>query len=160
MSKDKKDKYFDPLHVPSARLVVSHKGKEVLMLNKDLLDRQNCWENLEHIKAGHRARLELEDKMKATDDQALLKALDRAYTEVEFRLQDFWGFDRNINFHKFWNRPKCQCPRMDNEDAYPTGYYVRTDSCPLHGGFYDEQNDPNRAEGDSDAGDSTESSED
>lgn len=126
-------KYHDPLHVPHAELVVHHKGKEALMLNKRLMDQQNCWENLDTIKELHSQRLHLEDKMKRARSKKKLKDYDKQYTAIEFQLQDAWKFDRNINFHRFWNRPGCNCPVLDNEDAYPTGYYVRTAACKIHG---------------------------
>lgn len=121
------------LHVPNAKLVVSFKGKEILMLNKKLMDKQMCWENLELIKSLHVKRLELEEEMKATDDADLLKQFDKKYTDIEFQLQDAWKFGRDAHFHRFWDRPKCECAFMDNEDAYPTGYYSVNLSCPLHG---------------------------
>ena len=34
--------YRDPLHVSYERLTVVYNGKEMFMLNKRLLDRQNC----------------------------------------------------------------------------------------------------------------------
>jgi len=125
--------YHDPLHVPSAMLVVKHNGKEVLLLNKHLLDKQLAWDNLELILLLHSLRLHLEDEMKATDDPKLLKAMDLEYTQIEFELQDAWGFPRNAKFHAFWNRPKCICPKIDNSDSYPTGFYITRQDCPLHG---------------------------
>lgn len=126
-------KYHDPLHIPSAQLVVWHKGKETILLNKRLLDQQNCWTNLDKIKALHSERLHLCDDMIKVKSKILLKAMDRRYTELEFKLQKLWGFPLDSKFHRFWDRPKCQCPKMDNDDAYPSGYYVIAGNCPLHG---------------------------
>jgi len=58
--------------------------------------------------------------------------LNKRITECEFNLQESWGFPRNINFHKFWERPGCSCPRLDNEDLYPSGPYYRCSDCQLH----------------------------
>ena len=55
------------------------------------------------------------------------------YTEIEFELQDAWGFGRDIKFHKFWDRPHCACAKMDNEDNYPSGFYYFLSGCTLHG---------------------------
>ena len=63
-----------------------------------------------------------------------LKAWDNVCTNLEFSLQKAWGFSQDIKYHKFWDRPRCTCPKMDNDDAYPYGYYVISESCPLHGG--------------------------
>lgn len=58
---------------------------------------------------------------------------DDICTDLEFRLQKAWGFSQDINFHKFWERPRCTCPKMDNDDTYPYGYYTTSLDCPLHG---------------------------
>lgn len=125
--------HIDSLHVPSERLVVYYNDNAVLMLNKRLLDSQNCWTNLEAIKEKHEERLDLEHEMKKTNDPGLLKLFDALYTLIEFELQDLWGFSKDIRFHRFWYRPKCSCPSLDNADNYPHGYYVVNGNCPLHG---------------------------
>lgn len=139
-------KYVDPLHVPYEKLVVTHRGKERILINKRLLDQQNCWENLEEIKALHKTRLELEDIMKRTKSPKSLKTLDKLYTCLEYKLQDLWGFDQNSTFHRHWTRPKCKCPSMDNEERYPTGVYIVNQTCPLHNfvdGFLEEKEKDN-----------------
>lgn len=55
------------------------------------------------------------------------------WTSNEYRLQELWGFPKDPNYHRFWEMAGCTCPKMDNEDAYPTGYYTRSGNCPLHG---------------------------
>lgn len=166
--------YSDPLHVPYQDLCISHRGKTT-MLNKRLLDRQNCWENLDKIKALHAERLNLEDMMRETISEkgayllsvedapdkmssmelrlacqnAILKECyqyndflmlcNEYYTLIELELQEAWGFTQDKNFHKFWNRPGCICPSMDNDDRYPYGPYIHTTDCSLHGFFYLEE---------------------
>jgi len=128
----KKFEYRDPLHVPSARLVVVHNGKEVMMLNKALLDRQNCWENLEAIKAAHSKKLHVYDLINETEDRILLKKYAQTLTDIEFELQGLWKFELNGNFHRIWEYPKCECPQLDNRDRYPHGHII-SEGCPLHG---------------------------
>lgn len=132
-SQDNEMNYKDPLHVPRANLIVTHKGREVLLLNKRLLDKQNCWENLDKIKALHSERLHLNDMMYESEDKDFLALCDAYYTLIEFELQEAWGFSLNKKFHTFWERPQCKCPSIDNTDSYPYGYYVITVECPLHG---------------------------
>lgn len=105
----------------------------VLKLNKNLVKRQDCKENLELIKKLHQERIELETFMFLMEDKEELKEADKLYTDIEFRLQDAWKFPRDVKFHRFWDRPKCKCPKMDNEDSYPTGYSVINGKCKLHG---------------------------
>lgn len=57
------------------------------------------------------------------------------WTANEFELQKLWGFPEDQQYHKFWKMQGCTCPKMDNEDAYPTGFYVNNGSCPLHGHY-------------------------
>ena len=126
-------RYNDPLHVPSTRLVIWHNGHGIIMLNRRLLDRQNCWENLDEIKELHSERLHLRDMMEDTEDDDFLLLCNEYYTLIEYELQVLWKFPQDSNFHKFWNRPKCICPSLDSEDSYPSGHYVVNQECKLHG---------------------------
>ena len=125
--------YNDPVHVPSVELVVVHKGKEVSLLNKALLDQQNCWENVNLLKEFSGERLDLYDEMRTTKDIDLLAFYDALCTTIEYDLQDLWKFPRDMKFHLFWVRPKCKCPKSDNRERYATGYVVVNQGCPLHG---------------------------
>lgn len=128
----KNGKYHDPLHVPSAQLVVTHKGKEVLMISKALLDRQNCWENLEKIKDAYSRKLFIYDEINETTDKTKLRELGLKLREIEFELQGYWKFSIDAKFHRFWEYPKCECPKLDNMDDYPHLQHINL-SCPLHG---------------------------
>jgi len=69
-----------------------------------------------------------------TQDETDLKELYKAVTAVEFALQDFWGFERNINFHHYSFRMKgCTCPQMDNEERIGTGQMIHNGDCIYHG---------------------------
>ena len=125
------DKYHDPLHIPSADLVVWHKGKEHMMLNKALMDQQNCWENLETLKSLHKKRLKIEDKL-ADKRRKNFKALLNEWTLNQYALQKAWGFPENAKYHRFWDIPACACPTMDNSDSWPHGFYVKSGGCRIH----------------------------
>lgn len=115
-------------------LIVVYNGEPKIMISETLLDKQDAWDRLEIIKALHMLRLGISQLMKETDDVSELKKLDKKYTEVEFELQEAWKFPKDARYHRYWNRPKCTCPKMDNEDRYGTGYSVINSECPLHGG--------------------------
>lgn len=53
----------------------------------------------------------------------------------EAQLQKLWGFEQNPAYYKEWNIPGCTCPKMDNEERYPSGMYVVSSNCPIHGEF-------------------------
>lgn len=128
--------YKDPLHIPSAELVVWHEGKEHMMLNKSLMDQQNCWTNLKLLKELHSKRLHVEDEMAEIDPfldlPDAIKSLCNQWTDIQYQLQKAWGFSKNSKMHRFWDIPACKCPKMDNDDAYPSGYYVTVEDCKLH----------------------------
>lgn len=126
-------KYHDPLHVPTGNLIVFYEGLPKVMLNKFLLDQQNCWTNLDAICEVHWLKLMFNDLIAHTNDPVELKELAKDITECEFELQRLWGFPEDIKFHKFWETNCCICPKLDNQDAYPFGYYVINHECQLHG---------------------------
>lgn len=63
-----------------------------------------------------------------------LRVLLGDWTTNQFSLQRAWGFEEDKNYHRFWDLPGCLCPKMDNNDNYPSGYYYVNFGCPLHGG--------------------------
>lgn len=105
----------------------------VLSLNEELIKTQNCEENREAILKLHVKRNTIVELMEVVDDMEFLKLSDKKLDELEIELQKLWKFPKNKNYIAFWRRPKCNCPSMDNEDAYPTGYYYRSSNCILHG---------------------------
>lgn len=112
---------------------VFHKGKVSHYVNQFLLLKQKAEHNLEKIIALHVTRLDIEEAIKATDDQTLLRGYVKDLTLCEFELQKLWNFPEDARFHRFWLTPKCLCPKMDNEENYGTGRVVIRQDCPLHG---------------------------
>ena len=56
-------------------------------------------------------------------------------SNIEFKLQELWGFDKNEDFHRLVGKghiPKCECPPLDNLDAIGSGSRVYSEDCPLH----------------------------
>lgn len=112
---------------------VFYNGKPIFLLNENLLTRQNCWKNLEAIKEAHELKLCIYALIIEESDTALLRSLVLDIEEIEFELQRLWKFREDYKFHRFWETPKCKCPKIDNEEAYPFGYYIRNLTCILHG---------------------------
>ena len=65
---------------------------------------------------------------KCSDIYTLVEA-SRIWTDIQYKLQDAWGFERDSNYHRFWDLPHCTCPVMDNNDAYPTKYTMVHSGC-------------------------------
>ena len=122
----------DGLHFNIEQLIVYYKNKPAYAMNKKLLDQQNCWENLEKIKQAHVRKLEIYSKLRRTRNKSKLRELGDKVTEIEFELQGLWKFPLDKNFHRFWEYPKCTCPKLDNADWYPHLQHISAD-CPLHG---------------------------
>lgn len=114
-------------------LAVYYKGELSHYINPYLLEKQKAWGKLETIKELHEFRLVIHSMIQETKGHNKLASLVRDLTEIEFKLQQLWGFKRDGRFHKWWNTPMCTCPKMDNEDSYPSGNYVVTKDCLLHG---------------------------
>ena len=112
-------------------------GKIITRINPNMLDRQKCWDRLEDIIHLHEVKYLLMVEMDSSSSSGMgsdvLKTYAKLITEVEFKLQDAWGFPRNNDYHRFWDLPGCKCPKMDNDDRWPTGYYVINGDCPIHG---------------------------
>ena len=113
------------------KVIVGNRG---IRIRGRLLNTQDAWDNLDGIKDLHRTKLIIYQSIDNTDDKDELRSFSKQLTAIEFKLQELWGFPQDIKFHKFWDTPKCRCPRIDNEDSYPFGYYGVSGDCPLHGG--------------------------
>lgn len=135
MSVIKKDKKIEELNKFQQKYAVTFKGylqhfinPEMLLSNKISDDSQT----FENIKKAQSKRIKIFHLMENTDNQKALEKLDQEFTANEFYLQEQWGFEKNIDYHKFWEAPKCTCPKIDNEDSYPSGYYSFNQNCPVH----------------------------
>ena len=103
-------------------------------LNANLIAKQNVSDkNLDLIKHSHIYRWQLiKDMEAAIDDPAELQLLAKKIEEVDFYLQGLWGFEKNADFHKWWELPGCNCGIMDAKDTYGTSYRYYSSECPIH----------------------------
>jgi len=121
----------DPLHFSREELSVNV-GSYSMTLSSRFLDRQNAWENLDEIKDHFTIKFELFTEMEKTDETEELRELADKITQNEFIIQELFNFDRDARFHRFWELPKCECPRMDNMDSWGTGRSVTSSNCKIH----------------------------
>jgi hypothetical protein len=109
-------------------------GDEVIRINPRLVARQQISDEvLEQIKGTHVQRLHIFQQARETDDQAQLRQLAKDFEQLEYHQQTLWGFSQDPNFHRWFDFPKCTCPKMDNQDRYGTPYRVISADCPVHG---------------------------
>lgn len=103
-------------------------------LNLNLAIKQGLnQDDVDRLKFLHIGKYNLIKQMEQTDDKYLLRMFGGMITLIEFELQRSWKFPMDKKFHRFWDLPKCSCPKIDNDDRYPTGIYVTSQNCPIHG---------------------------
>lgn len=114
-------------------LTLEYNDKPLLKLNSRLVEAKHLSQaEVDVIKMLHLEKHVNQEHAKTEKDVVKLRMRAQIDTDIEFRLQAAWGFPLDVNFHRFWKFPQCSCPKFDNEDAYPTGYYVRSQGCPIH----------------------------
>ena len=113
--------------------VADPEGMVAHLLNANLVQKQSVSsENLKKIIKLHQDRYEIFHLMNAMDPETDKEELQECYkelTELEFNLQELWGFEKDKMYHRFWNQPHCSCPSMDNDESYPYGPYYISKGC-------------------------------
>lgn len=87
--------------------------------------------NLKKIKSCLIEKLKIYDLIKKSDDD--LKKYYKKMTDIEYNLQTLYDEEENISYHKFWETPKCICPKIDNIEIYPSNKPYFNSKCPIHG---------------------------
>lgn len=111
------------------------KNDKYLVKYKEQRDRVNeelseHIDNLEPLKNCLLEKLKIYDEIEnSTGD---LTKYYKKLTDNEFNMQLLYGLDENINYHRFWETPKCTCPKIDNVVNYPDGNYIFDNECPIH----------------------------
>lgn len=90
-------------------------------------------ESVENIIKLHKLRSCYCSLMSVTDDKEKLRQLAHFITQIDYQLQKLWNFSQDYLYHRFWELPKCECPKSDNIDTYGTGHRYINPNCPLHG---------------------------
>jgi hypothetical protein len=110
------------------------KGVQIMAHNPRLADQQGLDQlSRDIIDNLHNYRSLLENEVNFHNTDLTQKELYDLWFSNEKLLQKLWKFDDNEDYIKFWNFPACTCPKMDNNDNYPHGRYVRVQTCPIHG---------------------------
>jgi len=113
-------------------------GKCICVLNDQLLDRQGIGAvQLRELKKLHRQKYRTFQQIQnqiylGIPSRAKLDALVAKVTNIEFGLQDVWGFPRDENYHQWFRLPGCSCPKLDNADFVGTALRIYSHDCPLH----------------------------
>lgn len=103
------------------------------VLNKRLMVQQCCTEDdMTALLVSHVLRASVFEAMNRTDDPHELQRYDRVYKHLQRAQQELWKFQQNDNYLRFWDVPKCGCPKMDNDDAVGTPYKITSAACVIH----------------------------
>jgi hypothetical protein len=111
-----------------------------LVKYKDLRDR------VEEDRIGNKKNLNklkncLIEKLKIFDiiensnslDAGQAKQYYKKLTDNEYNMQLLYGEEEDISYHRFWETPKCTCPKIDNIEIYPSKSPIFDDKCLIHG---------------------------
>lgn len=117
-------------------LVWEHDGKQY-QLPSALVEKQGLTqEQVDVVKFFQKKREELNDAIKSIDHETYptpFKVLVDAWNENEGKLQVAWGFDFDHTMQRWFNIPKCTCPKLDNEERLGTVHRIIVEGCPCHG---------------------------
>lgn len=103
-------------------------------VNLRLVKQQNVpIEDLKKIDKLQTLRRYIFDIVDDLDDVDRIKELSEFLTELEFQLQTLWRFPKNPDFHRFWDNPKCSCPKFDNMCNIGTPWKIYDGGCIIHG---------------------------
>ena len=108
---------------------VVYEGKAILYLNGSLAHFQRA--DIEKSKKLHIFKHLLFEKMNTVAEEDL-PLYNKYVVELEFALQRAWNFPEDPDYHKHWLTPRCTCPKMDNEDWYPSKIKIYYEDCPVH----------------------------
>ena len=108
-------------------------GNRITYLNNVLVKKQQLTQsNIAELLKLHTQRYTIRLLADMCNPQ-MLKMYAKMDEEVDVLMQIEWHFPLNKNYYKFWEFPRCTCPKMDNNDAYPSGHYVINNDCIVHG---------------------------
>ena len=109
-------------------------SKYMPILNVRMISNQNLnQEEVDKIYKLHRVRNCYITLMEISSSKEDLRYLSRIIEQIDFQLQRLWKFKEDSSYHRFWELPKCDCPKMDNMDVYGTGHRCINPNCKIHG---------------------------
>jgi len=116
------------------KLLNSTLKSKISILNLNLINKQKI--NDEDVKLIHKLHIIKNcylSFIESSNSKEDIRRFAKFITVIEFRLQNLWKFKEDINYHRFWNLPKCSCPKMDNMDDYGSGFRHINLNCIIHG---------------------------
>jgi len=114
--------------------IFKHATSKLYSVNNNLVIRQNIGlEDVKRIVKLQTIRFYFYDLIELSDDKEEIRRLAKFITQLEFQLQVLWNFKQDENMHRWFDIPKCSCPKMDNADNLGTPYKIINPKCIIHG---------------------------
>lgn len=95
-------------------------------------DRVSNKKNLTKLKNCLKEKLKIYDIIEKSESNDNLQQYYKKLTDIEYNMQLLYDEEEDITFHRFWETPKCTCPKIDNLELYPTDKPIFDDNCPIH----------------------------
>ena len=95
-------------------------------VDEDRITNEN---NLPQLKSCLEEKLKIYHNIQNTNEN--LSQYYKKLTDVEYNMQLLYGEEEDITFHRFWDTPKCTCPKIDNVEIYPSKP-IFDENCPIH----------------------------
>lgn len=108
-------------------------GRYQMVLNPNFLTNNNAENNLDKIKELFVIKFNYFLEMDKTEDSKELKKLEKKVWANEKLIMTNFNFKVDKNYFRFWEMPKCTCPKLDNIDYWGTGNQIYSLTCPVHG---------------------------
>ena len=109
-------------------------GKYHSYLRIDLLKRNGKEGNIKELENVYIEMYKIFEKMDNTNNPIELYFLNQEIEQIEFKMQELWGFPIDRNMHRYWHEcPKCTCPLYDNHEARGTQIRYYDPNCLIHG---------------------------
>ena len=93
-------------------------------------DRLSIAKNLSKLKSCVKEKLKIFDIIENSNED--LQKYYKKLTDNEYNMQMLYGEEENIKYHRFWDTPKCTCPKIDNLELYPSDKPIFNKDCPIH----------------------------
>jgi hypothetical protein len=120
--------------------LVARYGSRTAVINQALVEAMSVTdERLDVIRASHVERLHIFAKMEVAPESELL-CLAREFDNLEFRQQKLWGFAQDRDHHRWFDVPRCGCPKRHNENLLSTPMRIVSVDCIIHGQLLPREN--------------------
>ena len=88
--------------------------------------------NLPKLKSCLVEKLKIYDIIEKSETDDNLQQYYKKLTDIEYDMQLLYGEEEDLSCHRFWETPKCTCPKIDNLELYPSENPLFDKNCSIH----------------------------